>query len=189
MFNSTNDFDFTDVHHGNGTQDAFWNDPDCLFISLHQDSNYPRDTGAYTDIGGEGAQGSTINLPLPPGSGTGCYAYAFERVVLPALERFKPEMIFVSSGFDASYADPLAAMMLSSDAFRLMATHLQQAALINRVAELHSIPITAQAAVLESSEYLAHKTQDLAVAQQMQALLNSVADPDRRKAVLNSLSF
>ena len=116
------------MHHGNGTQDAFWNDPDTLFISLHQDNNYPKDTGLYTEIGGKGAEGTTINLPLPPGSGSGCYAYAFKRVVIPALERFKPDIIFVSSGFDASYADPLASMMLSSAAFKSMATNLLNAA-------------------------------------------------------------
>jgi len=117
-----------DVHHGNGTQDAFWNDPDCLFISIHQDSNYPNDTGSYKDIGGENAKGSTINVPLPPGSGTGAYAYTFRRIVIPALERFKPDMIFVSSGFDAAYVDPLARMMLSSSAFKDMAASLVQAA-------------------------------------------------------------
>lgn len=117
-----------DVHHGNGTQEAFWNDPDCLFISLHQDNNYPHDTGLCTEIGGAGAEGTTINVPLPPGSGTGCYEYAFKRIVIPALERFQPDIIFVSSGFDASYADPLASMMLSSEAFREMATQLNRAA-------------------------------------------------------------
>jgi acetoin utilization deacetylase AcuC-like enzyme len=119
----------TDVHHGNGTQEAFWSDPDCLFVSIHQDNNYPRDSGAIDEIGASGpAAGATINIPLPPGSGTGCYAYAFKRVIIPALERFKPDMIFVSSGFDASYADPLASMMLSSEAYRHIAADLLGAA-------------------------------------------------------------
>ena len=71
---------------------------------------------------------TTINIPLPPGSGKGAYAYTFSTVVLPALTRFAPEMIFVSSGFDASYADPLAAMMLSAEDYRAMAAQLVTAA-------------------------------------------------------------
>jgi len=117
-----------DVHHGNGTQDAFWNDPDTLFISLHQDSNYPHNTGAISERGGPAALGSTINLPLPPGTGGGGYAYAFERVVMPALYAFKPDLILVSSGFDASYVDPLARMMLSSEDFASFTTQMCQAA-------------------------------------------------------------
>lgn len=107
-----------DVHHGNGTQDCFWNDPDVLFISLHQADNYPQQTGALTEVGGPDALGTTINIPLPPGSGSGCYAYAFDTVVIPALHRFKPDIILVSSGFDASDADPLGSMMLSSQDFK-----------------------------------------------------------------------
>lgn len=117
-----------DVHHGNGTQEAFWNDPDALFISLHQDNNYPQGHGLITEIGGSGAEGATINVPLPPGSGMGAYEYCFERLVIPALERFKPDIIFVSSGYDASYADPLGSMILSSDSFRMMASKLQESA-------------------------------------------------------------
>ena len=117
-----------DVHHGNGTQSAFWNDPDALFISLHQDNNYPQNNGTIGEIGGPEAQGTTINVPLPPGSGTGAYDYVFESIVVPALNRFKPDFIFVSSGYDASYADPLGSMMLSSESFRMMASKLQQCA-------------------------------------------------------------
>jgi len=107
-----------DVHHGNGTEQAFWSDPDTLFISVHQDKNFPLDTGALHDTGHpELAPGSNINIPLPPGSGCGAYALAFDRVVIPALRRFKPDFIFVSSGFDASFVDELARMMLSSEAF------------------------------------------------------------------------
>ena len=96
-----------DVHHGNGTQEAFWNDSDVLFISVHQDSNYPLRSGYAHERGGSDAIDATINIPLPPGSGVGAYSYAFERVVIPALDRFRPDLILVSSGFDASYADPL----------------------------------------------------------------------------------
>lgn len=117
-----------DVHHGNGTQDAFWNDPDVLFVSLHQDNNYPIQTGSLAEIGGPEATGSTINLPMPPGSGTGAYDYAFDTVVIPALLRFKPDIILVSSGFDASDADPLGSMMLSSEAFGSFAKKMSDAA-------------------------------------------------------------
>jgi acetoin utilization deacetylase AcuC-like enzyme len=117
-----------DVHHGNGTQDAFWNDPDVLFVSLHQDNNYPIQTGSLAEIGGPDATGSTINLPMPPGSGTGAYDYAFDTVVIPALLRFKPDIILVSSGFDASDADPLGSMMLSSEAFGSFAKKMSDAA-------------------------------------------------------------
>jgi acetoin utilization deacetylase AcuC-like enzyme len=57
-----------DVHHGNGTQQCFWDDPDCLFVSIHQDNNYPKDSGAVYETGGAVAKGATINIPLPPGS-------------------------------------------------------------------------------------------------------------------------
>lgn len=117
-----------DVHHGNGTQDAFYDDDRVLFISLHQANNYPANTGAYTETGMGAGAGTTINVPLPPGSGSGAYEYAFERVVVPALGRFTPDFILVSSGFDASYADPLAAMILSSEVFRSMAQHVIRAA-------------------------------------------------------------
>lgn len=117
-----------DVHHGNGTQQAFWNDPDALFICLHQDSNYPLHEGTIDQVGGPDAQGSIINIPFPPGSGTGAFNYAFEKVVKPALRRFKPDLILVSSGFDASYADPLGALILSSECFGDMTDQLVELA-------------------------------------------------------------
>lgn len=113
-----------DVHHGNGTQSAFWNDPDVLFISTHQASNYPIGAGGIEEVGGEGAQGSNINIPLPPGSGHGAYQYAFESVIIPALDRFRPDLVLVSSGFDASFADNLASMMLSSESYRYFTKQL-----------------------------------------------------------------
>lgn len=117
-----------DVHHGNGTQEAFWDDNNTLFISLHQDNNYPQGCGTINEIGSEKAKGTTINIPLPPGSGSGAYYYAFDKVVIPALEKFQPDFILVSSGFDPSYADRLAAMMLSSEAFANITQRLMDAA-------------------------------------------------------------
>jgi acetoin utilization deacetylase AcuC-like enzyme len=113
-----------DVHHGNGTQQAFWRDPRALTISLHQERLFPVDTGDVEDIGeGDGA-GFNINIPLPAGSGHGAYLHAFDRVVLPALRRFKPELLFISSGFDAGNHDPLGRMMLHPGSFREMTARM-----------------------------------------------------------------
>ena len=102
-----------DVHHGNGTQSAFYADPRALTISLHQDNNYPPDSGRLSETGTGAGSGSALNVPLPPGSGNGAYEDAFTRVVVPALQRFQPEFIIVASGFDASVWDPLGRMMLT----------------------------------------------------------------------------
>lgn len=117
-----------DVHHGNGTQDGFYDDNNTLFVSLHQDNNYPIGTGRMTELGTENAYGKTINVPLPPGTGNGGYQYAFDRVVIPAVYRFQPDFIFVSSGFDASFCDPLGRQMLSSESFGIFTEKLLKAA-------------------------------------------------------------
>jgi acetoin utilization deacetylase AcuC-like enzyme len=117
-----------DVHHGNGTEAIFWNDPDVLTISLHQDRNYPVDTGGVEAMGGPDAPGSNLNLPLPPGCGHVAYLQAMDRVVLPALERFKPDAIIVACGFDAAAVDPLGRMLCSADTFRAMTRQMLQAA-------------------------------------------------------------
>ncbi|MFT4014256.1 MAG: class II histone deacetylase [Paracoccus sp. (in: a-proteobacteria)] len=114
-----------DVHHGNGTEAIFLDDPDVLTISIHQERNYPLDTG---DADLRGAEGANINIPLPPGCGDASYHEAMERIVLPALERHAPEMIIVACGYDASALDPLGRMLLSADAFRTMAAQVQVAA-------------------------------------------------------------
>lgn len=107
-----------DVHHGNGTEHAFYEDPTVLTISIHQDNNYPPDSGAIGDTGAGAGNGYNINVPLPPGSGVGAYLATFERVVEPALRAFRPELILVASGLDASAMDPLASMMMTSDGYR-----------------------------------------------------------------------
>eukprot|EP00750_Incisomonas_marina_P003197 INCI12899.1.p1 GENE.INCI12899.1~~INCI12899.1.p1 ORF type:complete len:515 (+),score=76.06 INCI12899.1:316-1860(+) len=144
-----------DVHHGNGTQGAFESDPDCLFISIHQAGNYPPHSGGVAELGSRqgfysvpsessvaaednaGGGGTAkspeqfpgiVNVPLPPGCGSGAYKYAFDNIVVPSLRRFQPDMIFVSSGFDANYLDPLARMMLCSDDYRYMARQLLEEA-------------------------------------------------------------
>jgi acetoin utilization deacetylase AcuC-like enzyme len=107
-----------DVHHGNGTQKAFYPDPTVLSISLHQDNCYPPDSGHVHEIGEGAGEGFSINVPLPPGSGAGAYIAAFERVVAPALRAFKPDLIVIASGLDANMMDPLARMMVHSAGYR-----------------------------------------------------------------------
>jgi acetoin utilization deacetylase AcuC-like enzyme len=116
-----------DVHHGNGTQDIFWNDPSVLYTSVHQFPYYPG-TGAPTEIGGPDARGTTINVGLPAGSGDADYAAAFDHVFLPALAAFKPDLVIVSAGFDAFEADPLAGMRVTHAGFAAMAERLRFAA-------------------------------------------------------------
>ena len=110
-----------DVHHGNGTEHAFYDDANVLTISIHQDNCFPPDSGALGDTGAGAGAGYNINVPLPPGSGREAYLTAFERVVEPALRAFKPELIVVPSGFDGSAYDPLGRMMVSSETYRRMA--------------------------------------------------------------------
>ena len=117
-----------DVHHGNGTQTAFYQRNDVLTISIHQDRWYPRDSGAMEEHGERQGTGYNINIPLPPGSGHGAYLAAFERVVLPALHAYRPELIVVASGFDGSLYDPLGRMMLYSETYRAMTRMLMDAA-------------------------------------------------------------
>ncbi|MCG2624815.1 class II histone deacetylase [Arthrobacter sp. I2-34] len=117
-----------DVHHGNGTQKIFWEDPNVLTVSLHQDRLYPVDSGFREETGGPGAEGSVLNVPLPAGTGDGGYVRAVEHVVIPALQRFEPELIIVGSGMDAAVTDPLGRMMVTSDGFRRMSRLVIQAA-------------------------------------------------------------
>jgi len=117
-----------DVHHGNGTEAAFYTDPRALTISIHQDRNFPPWGGAISDTGEADGEGFNINIPLPPGSGDGAYEAVFDRVVIPALRAFKPDLIMVPCGFDAGAFDPLGQMMLSSDAYRGFTSKIKQAA-------------------------------------------------------------
>jgi len=110
-----------DVHHGNSQEHAFIEDPSVLTISVHQDNYYPPNSGGLEENGrGKGA-GTNINVPLPPGSGHGAYVDVWSRVVVPAVRRFKPDLIIASSGFDGSALDPLGRMLAHSGTFRELA--------------------------------------------------------------------
>jgi acetoin utilization deacetylase AcuC-like enzyme len=117
-----------DVHHGNGTQAAFYDNPDVLTISLHQDNLFPANSGGLAERGTGRGEGYNLNIPLPPGCGDGAYLEVMRRVVIPALERYRPEMIVVPSGFDASGVDPMGRMMVSAEGYRQMTRMLMEAA-------------------------------------------------------------
>jgi acetoin utilization deacetylase AcuC-like enzyme len=112
-----------DVHHGNGTQEMFFSDPRVLYASLHQWPFYPG-TGNAPEIGEGEGRGYTVNIPLSQGAHSGDYAAAFDRVLLPVLEAYRPELVLVSAGFDAHRADPLAAMRLDAAAYGWMTARL-----------------------------------------------------------------
>jgi acetoin utilization deacetylase AcuC-like enzyme len=101
-----------DVHHGNGTQDAFYGRADVLYISTHQYPLYPG-TGHWQEIGAGPGEGYTINLALPPGAGDQVYAGALTQIIEPAVRRYAPDFVLVSLGFDAFWSDPLASLRLS----------------------------------------------------------------------------
>jgi len=116
-----------DVHHGNGTQEAFYSDPSVLYLSAHEWPLYPG-TGTWREAGTGPGLGFTVNVPLPMSSGDQECRRAFEVVLLPALRRFRPELVLVSAGFDGHFTDPLAWMCLSCAGYRELALMLRQAA-------------------------------------------------------------
>ena len=105
-------FDF-DAHHGNGTEAVFWDDPRVLFVSLHQSPLYPG-TGATTDVGGPDAVGTTLNVPVHPGTTGDRYLEAFDERVAPVAADFQPTWVLISAGFDAHRADPITDLGLSA---------------------------------------------------------------------------
>jgi acetoin utilization deacetylase AcuC-like enzyme len=117
-----------DVHHGNGTEDVFAEDPSVLFVSLHQDGLYPADRGRVEDRGTGDGLGTTVNLPLPAGSGDTAYLRAVEEAVLPALRTFEPDLLLLSAGQDAAASDPLGRMSVTAEGFRAMTRLLREAA-------------------------------------------------------------
>jgi acetoin utilization deacetylase AcuC-like enzyme len=105
-----------DVHHGNGTQDVFYRDPSVFFFSTHQSPWYPG-TGAADETGAGAGIGTTLNCPLPAGSGRGEILGAFERKLVPAMREFQPELVMISAGFDSRIGDPLGQFTLTDEDF------------------------------------------------------------------------
>ena len=116
-----------DVHHGNGTQNMFYNNPNVLYISLHQYPHYPG-SGSASERGQGDAQGTTLNIPMSSGSGDGEYLEAFEKSVLPAINQFGPSLIMISAGFDSHADDPLSMIDLSDECFGSMTGMLKESA-------------------------------------------------------------
>ncbi len=116
-----------DVHHGNGTQDAFYADPRVLYFSTHAAPFYPG-TGAITETGSGEARGTNLNVPLPAGTGDAGFVAAYEQVCLPALERFRPQLVLVSCGWDAHARDPLAPLAASTEGYTQVARLVRDAA-------------------------------------------------------------
>ena len=114
-----------DVHHGNGTQSIFWNDPNVLYVSTHQWPLFPG-SGGSREIGGYEAIGRTLNIPVPAGTTGDVMLRAFEDIVAPAVAQFSPTWVLVSAGFDAHRADPLADLALTSGDFAAMARRVAQ---------------------------------------------------------------
>ena len=116
-----------DVHHGNGTQNAFYRDPTVLYVSSHQHPYYPG-TGDADETGEGEGRGTTLNVPLAAGARDADFEAAYRSVVVPALDRFKPDAILVSAGFDAHELDPLAGMRMTVDGYRTLISLLRDAA-------------------------------------------------------------
>src|SRR5690606_9981261 len=112
-----------DVHHGNGTQDIFWDDPSVLYCSTHQMPLYPG-TGAASETGA----GNIVNVPLGPGAGSHEFREAMDVLLLPRVEEFRPDLIIISAGFDAHHRDPLAELKLTEDDFSWATGKLMESA-------------------------------------------------------------
>ena len=116
-----------DVHHGNGTQAMFYENPDLLYLSLHEFPSYPG-TGWVEELGSGDATGTTVNIPFPTGSGSAAYLTAIRSLVRPILEQFDPGWVLVSSGYDAHGRDPLAGIRLRSEDYHALGAAVAEAA-------------------------------------------------------------
>jgi acetoin utilization deacetylase AcuC-like enzyme len=117
-----------DVHHGNGTEAIYYDRDDVLTISMHQEGNYPLDSGDLADRGKGAGVGYNINLPMHAGSGHTAYMHAMDRVVIPAIEAFNPDIIIVACGFDAAIIDPLARMQATVKTFAELTRKIKKTA-------------------------------------------------------------
>lgn len=116
-----------DVHHGNGTEAIYYNRSDVLAISIHQERCYPINTGGIEDIGEGDGVGANMNIPLPPGGGHQTYLEVIDRLVVPKLKEFQPDLVVVACGFDASSLDPLSRMMCTAETYKEMTRRVMAA--------------------------------------------------------------
>lgn len=116
-----------DVHHGNGTQDVFYDDPQVGYISTHEYPFYPG-TGNVEETGGDKARGTKLNIPFPAGCGDAEYALAYEQIIMPAARRFKPQLILVSAGYDPHWSDQIAIMQVSVAGFAQIVKNIKRLA-------------------------------------------------------------
>jgi acetoin utilization deacetylase AcuC-like enzyme len=116
----------TDCHHGDGSQDIFWHDPNTLFISLHQDGRtlYPG-SGFSDELGGPNAFGTTVNIPMPPGTCEEGFLYVLDEIVMPILADFKPDLIINSAGQDNHYSDPITNMKFTAQGYAVLNDRLK----------------------------------------------------------------
>lgn len=114
-----------DVHHGNGTQEIYYDDPNTLTISIHQENCFPAGYSGKEDRGENAGEGYNINIPLPAGAGDEVYLYVLEQVVVPQIKKFQPEIIVVACGYDANAFDPLARIFLHSQTYKEMTEIVQ----------------------------------------------------------------
>lgn len=117
-----------DVHHGNGTQSIYYDRADVLTISIHQERCFPPGYSGFEERGAGAGEGCNLNIPLPAGSGHETYLYALDKLVIPALRAYRPEIIIIASGLDANAVDPLARMLLHSDSYRAMTGRMMSVA-------------------------------------------------------------
>jgi acetoin utilization deacetylase AcuC-like enzyme len=118
-----------DLHHGNGTQAAFEDDPSVLCLSTHQAGLYPHESGQEREMGRGAGEGYTLNVPLPPGAGDQAYERVCEDLIRPAADRFGPDLLLVSAGYDAHWRDPLGNLQLSARGYGHMVQALRNIAL------------------------------------------------------------
>jgi acetoin utilization deacetylase AcuC-like enzyme len=116
-----------DVHHGNGTQDVFYDRGDVFVISIHEDGIYPG-SGRGSETGTGAGAGATLNVPMPPGAGDAAYDLAMDELVRPSVERFDPDCVFVSAGFDAHRHDPISRMRVSTEGYGWLAAQVRSIA-------------------------------------------------------------
>jgi len=117
-----------DVHHGNGTEAIFYDRGDVLTVSIHQDRNFPLDTGSAEDRGAGAGLGANLNVPLPPGTGHAGLLAAWDRLVAPALAEFGPDALVIACGYDASAFDPLGRFLATAETFGALAARARDAA-------------------------------------------------------------